>query len=76
VTLGNGALTIQDVDFGSNSTWQDFVAVQAFNGAAPIAVTYSILAAHALTSQFGFLASEVYRPSRIAALDRRTAMSA
>jgi hypothetical protein len=53
VDLANGALTIQDVDFASADIWQDFVAVQAFNGASSVSVTYSILAAHALTTQFG-----------------------
>jgi hypothetical protein len=53
VNLANGALTIQDVDFASVSSWQDFVAVQAFNGVSPVAVTYSTLAAHSLTTQFG-----------------------
>jgi hypothetical protein len=53
VNLANGALTIQDVDFAASDVWQDFVAVQAFNGVSPIAVSYSILAPHALTTQFG-----------------------
>jgi hypothetical protein len=51
-SLANGALTIQDVDNGG-STWQDFVAVQAFNGVNSVAVNYSILPAHALTTSYG-----------------------
>lgn len=39
VNLANGALTIQDVDYSLGTTWQDLVAVQAFNGATPVGVT-------------------------------------
>jgi hypothetical protein len=54
VNLANGALTIQDVDNGSASTWQDFVAVRAFRNGIPVSVTYSILAAHQLQTMFGY----------------------
>ncbi|MEO8593182.1 MAG: PEP-CTERM sorting domain-containing protein [Candidatus Solibacter sp.] len=53
VGLANGALTLQDVDSNSVTSWQDFVAVKAFNGADPVGVTYDILAAHAFTTSFG-----------------------
>jgi hypothetical protein len=53
VNLANGALTIQDVDFATATTWQDFIAVQAFNGLNPIGVSYSVSPANVATSYLG-----------------------
>jgi hypothetical protein len=54
VDFANGALTIQDVDFGSATTWQDFVAVQAFRNGVAVSVSYSILGAHQPQTMFGY----------------------
>jgi hypothetical protein len=53
VSLANGALTIQDVDFNSTISWQDFIAVQAFNGASSVGVTYTTTAANGTVSHKG-----------------------